>query len=163
MMAAPSLSERGARSLTAHDLERVVAIDSTHTGQSRRRFFEKRLAASEAQPDLFVHIGLMRGGALRGFLLAHVLRGEFGRDDFIGVFDAIGVEPECQERGVGQALIEELVERMKRKGVRSLHSQASWTNHDLLRYLDASGFSLSSRMILQRSVAEPLAEAEEEV
>ena len=160
--AASSLSERGARSLTPYDLDRVVAIDSAHTRQSRRRFFEKRLADAEAQPDSFVHIGLMRGGALRGFLLAHVLRGEFGRNDAIGVFDAIGVEPECQERGVGQALIEELVDRMKGKGVRSLHSQANWTNHDLLRYLDTSGFSLSSRMILQRSVAEPLAEAEEE-
>ncbi len=82
--AASSLSERGARSLTPYDLDRVVAIDSAHTRQSRRRFFEKRLAAAEAQPDSFVHIGLMRGGALRGFLLAHVLRGEFGRNDAIG-------------------------------------------------------------------------------
>lgn len=163
MIPAVPISYRGARPLGENDLDRVVAIDRAHAGQSRRRFFEKRFAAAEANPDDFVHIGMMRGGSLRGFILAHVLRGEFGREHAVGVFDAVGVEPESQERGVGQNLMEELVEIMRRKGVRSLHSQANWTSYNLLRFFDASGFALSPRLILERSASEPLAEITEDV
>jgi N-acetylglutamate synthase-like GNAT family acetyltransferase len=143
-------------------LERVVAIDRSHTGYSRQHFFDKRFAAAARRPDDFVLLGLMRGGALRGFAIAHVLRGEFGREHDVAVLDALGVEPQTQERGVGQSLIEELLATLRRKGVRSLHSQARWTDHDLLRFFKASGFELSPRFLLERSVAEPLIEMIEE-
>jgi ribosomal protein S18 acetylase RimI-like enzyme len=163
MNVAAQVSNRGARPLGEGDLDRIVSIDRAYTGHSRRRFFEKRLASAKAHPADFVQIGLMRGGSLRGFILAHVQRGEFGLAQDVGVFDAVGVEPECQERGVGQDLVEELVDIMRRKGVRSLRSQANWTNHDLLRFLDASGFVLSQRLFLERPVAEPLTEETDNV
>jgi ribosomal protein S18 acetylase RimI-like enzyme len=163
MNLAAVMNGSGTRALSAEDIDRIVAIDRAHTGQSRRRFFEKRFAAAKAAPDDFVHIGVVRGGSLRGFILAHLQRGEFGRDDAIGVFDAVGVELECQERGVGQSLMEELVAIMRGRGVRYLHSQANWTNHGLLRFFDGSGFCVSPRLVLERSVMEPLPETVEEV
>ena len=144
------------------DLERVVAIDRAHTGHSRRRFFEKRFTAAKAHPDDFVQIGLMRGGSLRGFAVARLLHGEFGHEDIVAVLDVVGVEVESQDRGVGQRLIEQLIEIMRLKGVRALHSQAGWASHHLLRFFDAADFQLSPRMVLDRSVAEPLAEPMEE-
>jgi GNAT superfamily N-acetyltransferase len=153
----------GARALSAKDIDRIVAIDRAHTGHVRWRFFEKRFAAAEAKPDDFVHIGVMRGGSLRGYIMAHLQHGEFGREDAVGVIDAVGVELESQERGVGQSLIEAMVDIMRRAGVRSLHSQSNWTNHDLLRFLEASAFSLSPRVILERSVSDGLVETVEEV
>jgi len=152
----------GICSINGGDLDRVVAIDRAHTGHSRRRFFEKRFAAAEAHPDDFVQIGLMRGGSLRGFAIASLLRGEFGQKDIIAVLDVVGVELESQDRGVGQSLIEQLIEIMRQKGVRSLQSQAGWTSHHLLRFFDASGFQLSPRMVFERSVTEPLIEPVEE-
>lgn len=162
MTIASKVPDESIRSIDANDLERVVAIDRAHTGHSRRRFFEKRLAFAAAHPDDFVQIGLMRGGSLRGFALARVLRGEFGREDVVAVLDVLGVEPESQDRGVGQTLIDRLVEVMRDKGVRSIHSQASWASHHLLRFLDAAGFRLSPRLVLDRSIAEPLIEPVEE-
>jgi len=150
------------RTVDANDLDRVVAIDRAHTGHSRRRFFEKRFAAAAAHPDDFVQIGLMQGGSLRGFALARLLRGEFGREDVVAVLDVFGVEPESQDRGVGQTLIDRLVEIVKQRGARSIHSQASWASHHLLRFFDAAGLRLSPRIVLDRSVAEPLAEPVEE-
>ncbi len=149
--------------LDANELERVIAIDRAHTGHSRRHFFEKRFAAAKMRPDDFVQIGVMRGGALRGFAVARLLRGEFGHKDVVAVLDAVGVELECQELGIGQILIEELVKVLQQKGVQSLHSQAEWANHGLLHFLAASGFKLSPRLVLERSVNEPLAEASEEL
>ncbi len=159
----PTPSDRGARPLGASDIECISDIDRALTGRQRRHFFEKRLAAAARQPEAYVHIGIARGGALRGFALAHVLRGEFGRAQAVGVLDALGVEPQSQERGVGQALLQELAAELRRKGVRTLQSEAGWANHDLTRFFDASGFELAPRMALERSVAEPLREPVEEV
>jgi ribosomal protein S18 acetylase RimI-like enzyme len=147
-------SDHGARPLSKEDIERLLTIDRAHVGHSRRRFFDKRFAAASAHPDDFIHFGVMRGGSLRGFVMARIVRGEFGREDAIAVLDALGVEPVSQERGIGQALIDELARVLRGRGVASLHSQAEWKNHNLLRFFDASGFRLAPRLGLERPVAE---------
>ena len=81
----------------------------------------------------------------------------------MAVLDAIGVEPQSQEQGIGHALMGELTENLRAMGVRSLQSLADWTNHDLLRFFDASGFTLAPRLALERPVGEPLEETSEEV
>ena len=146
------------RPLRPADLERVIAIDSGHVGESRRRFFEKRLAHAQKHPEYFVHVGVARKGSLVGFAFARILRGEFGREQAVATLDAVGVEHDSRERGVGHALMDGLTKVMREKGVQSLQSQADWTNHALLRFFDASGFGLAPRLVLERSVLIPLAE-----
>lgn len=155
--------DSGACTLGPADVERVIAIDSAHTGHSRRRFFEKRFAAAAARPQDFVSIGIERNGAMRGFAIARILRGEFGREQAVAVLDAVGVEPHARERGVGRALIDELIAALDRINVGSLTSQTAWNNHELVRFFAASGFALAPRLVLERSLAEPLHEAGEEV
>src|SRR5262249_18364877 len=152
-------AEISVRLLSPTDLERVIAIDYSHVGEPRRRFFEKRLAHAKRHPDHFVHIGVFRSNALVGFVFAHILRGEFGRKQTAATLDAVGVEYEGQARGVGRALMGRLIEIMREKGVQSLQSQADWTNHTLLRFFDMSGFGLAPRLVLERSVLTPLAES----
>ena len=145
------------------DVERVITIDHTHSGRSRRRFFERRFAAAAARPDDSVHIGAMRGGAMRGFAIARILRGEFGYEQAVAVLDAIGVEATSQERGIGQALMEALSDIMRQKGVGQLQTQADWTNHDLLRFFSAAGFKLAPRLVLQRPAGELPVDTSEDV
>lgn len=152
-----------ARSLTMNDLERVAAIDRANSGHLRHHFFEKSFAAAGASPIDFIHIGVTRDEVLCGFAIAHILRGEFGREQAIAVLDALAVEPESQERGVGRALMQELNAAMRRAGVQVLQSQVDWRHHDLMRFVDAAGFSLAPRIALERSVAEPLSEISEDV
>jgi ribosomal protein S18 acetylase RimI-like enzyme len=163
MRTAPSPVSRAARPLGDDDIERVVAIDRAHAGRSRRHFFAKRFAAAKAHPDDFIHVGVSRGGALRGFATARIHRGEFGGSEAVAVLDAIGVAVENQDIGVGQALMQELADAMRRMGVGRLQTQVDWRSHDLLRFFDAAAFELAPRLALERSVAEPLAEASEEV
>jgi len=158
-MATPAMPSSGARALHPRDVDRLCAIDRAYTGHSRRGFFERRLKAAAVCPNDFILVGVVRGGSLRGYAVARLLRGEFGQADVKAVLDAIGVEPECQERGVGQSLMDELIDIMRRRGVRTLHSQANWADHGLLRFFHACGFELSPRLVLERPVAEPLAEA----
>jgi N-acetylglutamate synthase-like GNAT family acetyltransferase len=151
------------RPLQPDDAERVIAIDRAHSGHSRRSFFEKRLAAAKAHPDDFIHVGVTRNGALCGFAMARILRGEFGRESSIAVLDGLGVETENRERGVGKALMDGLTQDMRRMGVQSLQSQAVWTNDGLLRFFAAAGFELAPRHALERSVVAPLDEVQEDV
>ena len=153
--------DNSVRPLRPADLERVIAIDSGHVGEPRRRFFEKRLAHAKQHPEDFVHVGVVRNDFLVGFAFARILRGEFGREQAIATLDAVGVERDSREHGVGHALIDGVTEVMRKKGVHSLQSQADWTNHALLRFFDASGFGLAPRLVLERSVLTPLAEPDE--
>lgn len=155
-------SGNSVRPLRDGDLERVVAIDSSHVGEPRRRFFEKRLDRAKHHPDDFVHIGVFRDNSLVGFAFARILRGEFGRKQATATLDAVGVEHDSQTRGIGRILMSSLTEIMRQKGVQSLQSQAAWTNHALLRFFDASGFELAPRLMLERSVLTPLAESIED-
>jgi ribosomal protein S18 acetylase RimI-like enzyme len=163
MMTAPAAAESGLRALSARDLDRVVAIDRRNGGHPRRRFFEKRLAAAAAHPEDFIHVGVMRGGALRGFALARLLRGEFGRERITAVLDAIGVEPVSRQTGIGRSLVEELVERLRAVGARTLHSQAEWSEPELTHFLAATGFRLAPRVALERSLTEPLVEESDDI
>jgi len=150
------------RPLRPADLERVIAIDSGHVGEPRRRFFEKRLTHAQQHPEDFVYVGVARKGALVGFAFARILRGEFGRQQAIATLDAFGVEHDSQDRGVGHALMAGLTKVMREKGVQSLQSQADWTSHALLRFFDVCGFRLAPRLVLERSVLTPLAELPED-
>lgn len=151
-----------ARPLEADDLERVVAIDHAHAGQSRRHFFEKRLAAARLHPDDFIQVGVTRSGVLSGFAVARIQRGEFGREPTTAVLEAMGVEPESRHLGVGQLLMAELAKVAQGKGVRSLQSQVDWKDQDLLRFFAASGFELAPRLALERQVGELPDEPEED-
>jgi len=163
MVAVPFAASRDIRPLRADDIECVIAIDRGYSGHSRRRFFEKRFAAAEVKPEDFIHVGVVQDGALRGYAIARVLRGEFGHKQAVAVLDAIGVDAESRERGVGQALMAELNAMMSRRNVRALQSQAEWTNQDLMRFFAAAGFQLAPRLTLQRPVAALLDEPSEQV
>lgn len=162
MLAGPEAGRRTTRPLCLDDLEAMVAIDRAHTGQARRHFYAKRMAAAARHPEDFAQLGVVRGGALCGFAIACILRGEFGREQAVAVLDAIGVEPQSQECGVGRYLMQELATILRGMGVRTLHSQVGWKDQHLLRFLHAFGFEIAPRLALERSVRQPLREAEEE-
>jgi ribosomal protein S18 acetylase RimI-like enzyme len=163
-MDTPSANPNSAvRPLCADDLDRMIAIDRAHTRRQRRRFFEKRLAVAGTHPDDYIHLGVSSDGKLMGFVLARVLHGEFGREQAIAAFDVIGVDPEQEERGFGRALMQGLRTALRDKGVRLVHSQADWTNHGLLKFFDSAGFKFAPRLVLERAVAEPLAESTDDI
>ena len=156
--AAATTESKVVRRLRSTDLEQVIAIDSVHYGTPRRAFFEKRLAHARTHPDDYVQVGVDRDGALVGFAFARILRGEFGREPAIATLDAIGVTIASRAQGVGHALMDDLTGALRKEGVRSLQSQADWTDHALLRFFDARGFGLAPRLVLERSALTPLPE-----
>jgi GNAT superfamily N-acetyltransferase len=151
MVPAPNLA---IRPLTAADLDAVEAIDRMHAGRSRRRFFEKRFVAERNHPDDYLHVGAALDGRLKGFAIARVLRGEHGQKDVAAVIDAVAVDRDSVGRGLGQALVKELIKLSHDRGIGSLQSQAAWENFELLGFFRASGFALAPRLALERAVSD---------
>jgi ribosomal protein S18 acetylase RimI-like enzyme len=140
------------RPLQAQDLETVVNIDAAIAGRSRTAFFEQRLQAALAEPKHFIYIACEQDGALRGYLQARLLEGEYGSDERIAALDNIGVDPDYQGNGIGRALLEEFEAILRHKGVREIATQANWRNSGFLRFLSAAGFQLAPRQVLEREV-----------
>jgi GNAT superfamily N-acetyltransferase len=150
------------RELGKGDLDQVVAIDRAITGRSRRHFFEKRLTSADKRPSDAVHVGLFDAGTLRGFAIAHVLRGEFGRTHDVMVLDSLGVASEVRGRGFGRTLMESVVAAARQRGAKSVQSQVEWGDADLLRFFHASRFTLSSNLALERPAGGLAEQAEQE-
>lgn len=142
---------RKTRPLTSEDFEAVVDLDRQIIGRSRRGYMEKRLQAALRHPDAHIQLAAEAGGGeLVGFLLARIAaEGEFGRSGPSVVLEAIGIAPARQRRGAGRRLMDGLEEIMRRKGISELVTQAEWTNQPLLGFLEATGFSLAPRLILE--------------
>lgn len=139
------------RPLTPDDLDAVVALDEQISGRSRRGYFEKRLAAALREPEAHIQVAIDNDG-LAGFALARVLEGEFGERERSALLEAMGVAPRRQGRGVGRALIDGLEQVMRGKGIPVLRTEAAWTDHAMLRFLDAAGFTLAPRQVIERPV-----------
>lgn len=136
------------RPLLEADLGAVVALDRAITGRSRRGYFEKRLAAALREPGGHIQVAVTVDGALAGFALARVLEGEFGSTRSAVVLETIDVDPGQRHHGLGHMLLDGVEQVMRHKGITELQTQAAWSDHELLRFFDAGGFSLAPRQVV---------------
>ncbi len=142
------------RRLAASDLDAVVAIDAATAGRQRRAYFERRLAQAQRAPAMHAQFAVDEGGVLAGFVLARVLEGEFGRTEPALRLEVIDVRPASQGRGVGTALERALEAEARRRGIAELRTIALWRQHHMLRYLEASGWSLDRDQVLDCAIGE---------
>ncbi len=150
------------RPLKAADFERMVEIDKAITDRGRRGFYEKRFAASAGNPQDFVGLAAERDGKVLGFVLAHLLSGEFGVTAPVGMLDAIGVDPAARGFCVGQRLLGGLEKALASRGVTEVRTEANWTEHSLVSFFATAGFRLAPRLVLDRSIGAPIEEEGED-
>lgn len=137
----------GTRVLSPSDLEKIVRIDQEITGRSRQGFYEKRLSANNSAT---LALGVEESGAFLGFVMAHILDGEFGGTAPVAVLDAIGVAPNSRGKGLAKKLMSALDTALKPRNVKEIETEAEWSDHALVSFFAAAGFSLSGRFILER-------------
>jgi ribosomal protein S18 acetylase RimI-like enzyme len=140
------------RALAMADLDAVVAIDAAASQRTRRAYFERRVAAALREPAFHAQFAARDEDGLAGFILARVLRGEFGRTEAGYRLEAIGMRADAKGHQIGALLLEALVEHGRRHGVAELRTQAAWTNHAMLRWLDAVGFALAPNHVVDCAV-----------
>jgi len=142
------------RPLQPGDLEAVVAIDQAIEGRTRRSYVRRRLDAALREPARHVQFAATDGQGLVGYLLARVLRGEFGRQQPGLRIELVGVRRDEQHHGVGHRLLDALLDYARRKDLAELRTAARWNDHTMLRWFDAMGFELSADRILDCPVGD---------
>ena len=150
------------RSLHPDDLNRVSEIESSVTGRARRAFLEKRLAAATAMPDSFITCAALDGDKIAGYGYARILHGEFGVKSQIGELLTIGVDPDYQRKGIGKAVLAGIEQRMAKRNVSTLETQADWSDGSMMNFFSSTGFLLATGQIMERDTS-PLSEEVAEV
>ncbi|MCL4747381.1 MAG: GNAT family N-acetyltransferase [Burkholderiaceae bacterium] len=140
------------RKLVPADLERVVAIDASRSGQQRRAYFERRLCTALGAPELHVQFGALRDGVLVGFVMARTAQGEFGRDAPALRMEVIDVQPDARHLGAGLGLLAQLEAWCARRGLEQIRSQAHWKHHSVLEFFDRAGFSFGRNHVIDCEV-----------
>lgn len=134
------------RSMAESDLRALVSIDRRITGRDRAAYFQRKLADALTESDVRVSLVAELDRVPVGFIMARVDLGEFGRVETTAVIDTLGVDPDYQNRGVGRALVSQLLSNLNTLRVETVRTEVDWQDRDLLGYLDRSGFRPSQQL-----------------
>jgi predicted N-acetyltransferase YhbS len=135
------------------DLEAVAAIDEKITGTNRREYYEHRLeVAGRSDMQLNASLVAEAGDKIVGFLLGTLYFAKFGIPETSAVVDALGVDPESQDRGVGGALFDQFRSNMKAARVDKIYTLVDWGDVRLLKFFGNQGFVPSQRLSLECKV-----------
>jgi ribosomal protein S18 acetylase RimI-like enzyme len=140
------------RSMAEGDLHALVGIDRRITGRDRAEYFQRKLTDALTESDVRVSLVAELDSVPVGFIMARVDLGEFGRVETTAVIDTIGVDPDYQKRGVGRALVSQLLTNLGTLRVEKVRTEVDWQDHDLLTYLDRSGFLPSQQLCFEQAL-----------
>jgi ribosomal protein S18 acetylase RimI-like enzyme len=141
------------RAMTESDLRRLIEIDRRITGRTRESYFRGKLAEALQDSDVRVSLVAEYEGVPAGFIMARVDLGEFGRVDPVAIIDTIGVDPECKGKGVGRALLSQLLVNLATLRVERVRTEINWGDRELLNFLDRCGFQPSQELSFDRAIA----------
>ena len=91
-------------------------------------------------------------GAIVGFLMARTDLGDFGRTEPVAVLDTIGVDPDYAHRGVGRALLAQLMADLRALHVERVETVVGPHDAALQGFLRDTGFAPSQRMTYVRAL-----------
>lgn len=138
------------------DLDQVIAIDATVTGQEKRAYWQRvyrRYGVSSAG-EVRHFLVAVRDKAVLGFLIGEVRDWEFGSPPCGWVF-AIDVAPEARQAGVGTLLLDAIVIAFRRAGVRQLRTLLSRDNTVILSFFRSQGMMAGPLIPLQMDLEPP--------
>jgi predicted N-acetyltransferase YhbS len=136
------------RSIEKRDLRTLVDIDRQISGIDRSDYFARKLEEAIHESDVRMSLVAEIDSVVVGFLMARVDFGEFGLIEPTAVLDTLGVHVEYRNRGVGRALMSQLLVNLMTLRVQHLRTDIAWHDHELLAFFDRCGFGPSQRLCL---------------
>jgi len=142
------------RLMKADDFDAVVGIDKKVLKASRPEYyklkFEKLFQSKDYLPASLV--AEEEGGTVVGFVMGELYMGQYGISQEKATLDTIGVDPDCQHKGVGKRLIHEFMGHLKTLGVQKINTLVDWNDSKLIHFFSANQFSPSKTINLERSL-----------
>jgi predicted N-acetyltransferase YhbS len=142
------------RLMKAEDFDAVVGIDEKVLKAARPEYyemkFEKLFNSRDYLPASLVAVE--QDGTVVGFVMGELYMGEYGIFQEKATLDTIGVDPKHQHKGVGERLITEFVDHLKKLGVQKVNTLVDWNDSRLIHFFSANQFSPSKTINLERSL-----------
>jgi predicted N-acetyltransferase YhbS len=142
------------RLMKADDFDAVVEIDKKVTGVSRPEYYEvkfERIVTSKDSLPVSL-VAEQEGGTIVGFVMGELYMGEYGIFQEQATLDTIGVDPDCQHSGIGQQLIGEFVDHLRRIGVKKINTLIAWSDSTLMNFFSSNQFAPSKTINLERDI-----------
>ena len=142
------------RLMKAEDFDAVVEIDGKVLKASRPEYYEMKFEKLFGSKD-YVPASLVaeeEDGTVVGFVMGELYMGEYGIFQEKATLDTIGVDPDHQHRGIGERLINEFMDHLKKLGVEKLHTLVDWNDARLIHFFSTNKFSPSKTINLERSL-----------
>jgi ribosomal protein S18 acetylase RimI-like enzyme len=137
--------------MTAEDLDRIVEIDKLVLGQSRPEYWKLKLELADKRSPRSSLVAEIEGKVI-GFVIGDARGWEYSVAENIGWIDTIGVDPECQRKGIAKMLMTEMINILKKVGVEKIYTFVNWRDWNLLRFFDAAGFKKGDMINLELKV-----------
>ncbi|WP_319404618.1 GNAT family N-acetyltransferase [uncultured Desulfosarcina sp.] len=142
------------RLMKADDFDAVVGIDEKVLKTSRPEYyemkFEKLFKSQDYLPTSLVAEDAV--GTVVGFVMGVLYVGEYGIFKEEASLDTIGVDPGCQHKGIGEQLINEFMDHLRKLGVRKVNTLVDWNDSKLIQFFSANHFNPSKTINLERSI-----------
>jgi len=136
--------------LSARDLDDVVRIDREVTGRDRRAYMRQALDEALRESGARISLAARVDGALVGFLMARADLGDFGRTEPVAVLDTIGVAPSLGRRGVGRAMLGQLLANLATLRIERVETVVDAGACELLGFFERAGFEPAQRLAFVR-------------
>jgi len=142
------------RLMKVGDFNAVVKIDEKVVRSARPEYyemkFEKLFGTRDYLPASLV--AELEGGTVVGFVMGEIYMGEYGIFREEATLDTIGVDPAYQQRGIGEQLINEFMDHLKKVGVQKVNTLVAWNDAKLIHFFSSNRFSPSKTINLERSL-----------
>ena len=142
------------RLMKADDFEAVVEIDGKVLKASRSEYYEMKFEKLFESKD-YLPVSLVaeqEDGTVVGFVMGELFMGEYGLFQEEATLDTIGVDPVYQQKGIGEQLINDFVDHLKKIGVKKINTLVDWNNSKLIHFFSTNQFSPSKTINLERSL-----------
>ncbi len=137
------------RAMAARDVPLAVALERRVTRSRGRTGLERNLRARLKAGSSSICLAAPAGDRLGGFLVAEVRTVEFGEKEPVGWIEVVGVDPEFQGQGIGHALGEEALRRLRKRGVRRVKTLVPWDAGEMVSYFATLGFRRGDAVLLE--------------
>ncbi len=142
------------RLMKADDFDAVVGIDEKVLKAPRPEYyemkFEKLFQTKDYLPASLV--AEKQNGTVVGFVMGEIYMGEYGIFREEASLDTIGVDPDYQHKGIGEQLINEFMDHLKKVGVQKISTLVDWNDSRLIHFFSANHFIPSKTINLERSL-----------
>ena len=142
------------RLMKADDFDAVVGIDAKVLKAARPEYYElkfdKLFKSKDYLPTSLV--AQNERGTVVGFVMGELYMGEYGIFQEGATLDTIGVDPDHQNKGIGEQLISEFIDHLRTIGVLKINTLVDWNDSELIKFFRANQFVPSKTINLERTL-----------